>query len=104
MTPNELISFYSLAQSRDAYGTISAARTKIADAYARVRPLSGAERNAADQTEAYADYRFKIHYRGDLSAANVIVWNGVDYNIKFIADNGPKEVYMYIDAERGGAM
>ena len=43
----------------------------------------------------------KIHYRGDLSAANVIVWNGVDYNIKFIADNGPKEVYMYIDAERG---
>jgi SPP1 family predicted phage head-tail adaptor len=104
MTLNEIISLYSLTQVKDAYGTLVTTRTLIAQAYAKVRPLSGAERNASDQTEAYANYRFFIHYRSDLSEADVIVWNSTDYNVKFIADNGPKEAYLYIDAERGGAM
>ena len=103
MTLNEIIGFYSKATTQDTYGTISQVRTKIADAYARVRPMSGAERNAGDQTEAAANYRFTVLHRTDLAEANIITWNGADYNIKFIADNGPKERYMYIDAERGGA-
>lgn len=104
MTLNERISFYTLTQVQDEYGTLATTRTLIADAYAKVRPMSGAERNASDQTEEYADYRFFIHYRGDIDAADVIVWSGIDYNIKYRADAGPKETYMYIDAERGGAM
>ena len=103
MTLNELISFYRLSQTKDEYGTLVTTRVLVAQAYASVRPMSGSERNRSDQTEAFADYRFYVHYRAGLSAANLIVWNGTDYNIKFIADNGPKEVYLYIDAERGGA-
>jgi SPP1 family predicted phage head-tail adaptor len=103
MTLNELVSFYRLSQTQDAYGTLVTTRVLIAQAYAKVRPMSGGERNRSDQTEAFADYRFYIHYRSDIGAANLIVWNGTDYNIKFIADVGPKEAYMYIDAERGGA-
>ena len=104
MTLNELISLYTKSQTQNEYGTLVTTRVLIAQAYAKVRPLSGNERNAGDQTEDYANYRFHIHYRSDISPANLIVWNGVDYNIKFIADNGPKEAYLYIDAERGGAM
>lgn len=104
MTLNEIIYLYSLAQVQDAVGTLTTTRTLIAKAYAKVRPMSGSERNRSDQTEEYADYRFYIHYRSDIDAADLIVWNSTDFNIKFIADNGPKEPYLYIDAERGGAM
>jgi len=104
MTLNEFIGIYSKSQTADSYGTLSNTRTLIAEVYAKTRPMSGNERNRSDQTEGYADYRFYIHQRSDLAEANIIVWNSVDYNIKFIADNGPLEPYMYIDAERGGAM
>jgi len=100
---NESISIYRKSQTRAANGTLQTTRVLIATVYAKTRPMSGNERNRSDQTEDYADYRFYIHQRSDLAAANIIVWNSVDYNIKFIADNGAKEPYMYIDAERGGA-
>jgi len=100
---NESISLYSKTQSRAANGTLTTTRTLVATVYAKTRPMSGNERSRSDQSEGYADYRFYIHQRSDLSEANIIVWNSTDYNIKFIADNGPKEPYMYIDAERGGA-
>lgn len=103
MTLTEFISFYRKSQTRAANGTLETTRVKIADAYAKTRPKSGAERSQSDQTEASADYRFFVHQRSDLTEADIIVWNGVDYNIAFIADNGPKEPYMYIDAKRGVA-
>ena len=103
MTLNELVTFYRKGTTQNAYGTITSTRTKVADAYARVRPMSGSERNAGDQTEGHADYRFTVLQRSDLGEADILVWRGTDYNIKFLADNGPKERYMYVDAQRGGA-
>jgi head-tail adaptor len=102
MTLNELITFYSKGTTQDEYGTIVDTRTKIADAYSLVRPISGSERNQGDQTAGVANYRFHVLRRSDLATANVIVWNGVDYNIRFIADV-PKSRYTFIDAERGVA-
>lgn len=104
MTLNELIAVYRKGTTPDDMGTIDDSRTLVAEMYAKVRPMSGSERNKGEQPEDYANYRFTIHQRSDLIPADVIVWNGTDYNIKFIADNGPKEPFMYIDAERGGAM
>lgn len=104
MTLNEYIAVYRKSDTQDAYGTISATRTLVAEMYAKVRPLSGSERNRTDQREDYADYRFFVHHRTDLAADDILVWGGVDYNITFIAENGPKEPYMYMDARRGGGM
>ncbi len=104
MNLNEFVSFYSKSQVKAANGTLVTTRVKIADAYARTRPLSGRERSQSEQTESHADYRFYIHQRDDISGASVLVWNNVDYNIRFVANNGPKEPYMYIDAERGVAV
>lgn len=103
MTLNEYIGIYSQAETADAYGTLSGTRTLIANCYAQVKPMSGSERNRQDSREAYADYRFWIHNRSDLGEADVIVWDGVDYNIRFIG-RLPKDVYIYIDAQKGGAM
>ena len=105
MTLNELVSIYTLAtQTQDQYGTLTSVRTLVTQAYAKVRPLSGRERDQSDQTEESAMYRFWIHQRSDLDGAHILVWNGTDYNISVIADNGPKEAYMYLDAVRGVAV
>lgn len=103
MTLNEFVSFYRKSQTRAANGTLTTTRVKIDDEYAKTYPRQGMERNRSEQTEGGAMYRFWIHQRSDLAEANIIVWNGVDYNIRFIADNGTQEPYMYIDAERGVA-
>lgn len=102
MTLNEYIAIYSKGTTADEYGAIAGTRTLITYAYAKVRPLSGAERERAQVREGMANYRFHIHQRSDLTEADVIVWDGVDYDIAFIANNGPKEPFMYIDASRGG--
>jgi len=104
MNLNEHITYYRKTQVKDEYGTLTTTRTLIAKAKAKVRPLSGIERDRSDQTEASANYRFNVHQRSDLLHDDIIVWMGTDYNIRFIADNGPKERYMYIDAERGVAI
>ena len=102
MNMNEVVTFYSKGTTQDEYGTIQDARTKIATVFARVRPLSGTERDAGDQTEGNANYRFNVLQRTDLTEADVIVWRDADYNIRFIADTS-YDRYMYIDAERGVA-
>ena len=101
---NERIAVYRKAQTQDEYGTLSQTRTLIAKLQANVKVMSGSERAMSDQTEAHATHRFHVHYRSDLRADDIIVWNSNDFNIKFIADNGPKDRYMYIDAQRGVAV
>jgi len=104
MTLNEIIYVYRKVQVKDEYGTLTTTQDLFKKVYAKVRPLSGMERNRSDQTEAAANYRFWIHQRSDLLPDDIIQWNSVQYNIRFIADNGPKEAYMYIDAQRGVAV
>ena len=104
MTLNEIIYIYRKTQVQDEYGTLTTTRTLVKKVYAFVRPLSGLERNRSDQTEAAANYRFHILRRNDLIADDIIVWQSTDYNIRFIGDGGPRERYMYIDAERGVAV
>ena len=104
MTLNEQIKFYSKAEVQDDYGSLSQTRTLVATVFAKVRPMSGSERNRTDQNEQYADFRFTVLQRDDLQEDYILVWRGVDFNIRFIANNGTLDRYMYIDAERGGAM
>lgn len=104
MTLNEQVELYRLTQTQDAAGTLVTTRTLIDKAMIKIRPLSGSERDRSQQNEAFANYRFVMHYRSDLQENDVIVWNSTDYNIKIIYDMGPKEFYLRVDAERGGAM
>lgn len=103
MTLNEQISIYRKSQVKQSDGRLVTTRVLVATEFAKTYPRNGGERNQADQTQATLAYRFWIHQRSDLLESDVIVWRGVDYNIRAIADNGTLEPYMYIDAERGVA-
>ncbi len=68
--------------------------------FAGVRPLSGAERAHSASVAAQAHYRFTIRTR-EVANDAVIVWESVEYNVRFVANAGKREQYLRIDAERG---
>jgi SPP1 family predicted phage head-tail adaptor len=63
----------------------------IASVWASRAILSGNETFESDQTAALALYRFRMYYRSDLDATCRIVYEGRNYNIKFIAEIGRRE-------------
>jgi SPP1 family predicted phage head-tail adaptor len=74
----------------------------VSEEWAKAEPLSGAERPEADRPEAQARYMFVIRHRSDLLDTDRIVFNGQNYDIDFIQDEGPRPTYLEINAFRGG--
>lgn len=104
MTLDQIITIKRKEQTQNERGALVTTLTQVAQAYAKVRPLRGVERDQGTQVEAPANYRFHIHYRSDLLDDDVIEWQGREYNIRFIADEGPGAIYLMIEAERGVAV
>jgi SPP1 family predicted phage head-tail adaptor len=104
LTLDKLVTFYRKQQTRQASGELLTTKKKIGRAFARVMPVRGSERNASDQTEATANYIFWVAYRTDLIEDDVIEWQGVEYNIRFIEDSGQGSIYLALTAERGVAV
>jgi SPP1 family predicted phage head-tail adaptor len=88
----------------DGYGGAALTWSLLAEVWALARPLSGRERAEAATIEAPAMYRFTIRRRADLTEGMRVVWNGQAFNVRFIADGGPRDLYMTLDAERGVAI
>ncbi|MEM1142730.1 MAG: head-tail adaptor protein [Pseudomonadota bacterium] len=99
-----LVRFERKAEEQQPDGTLSAIRKLLFEAYATVLPIRGRERDQSSQTEAVGEYRFTIRRKTGLTENDVIVWNGCEYNIRFIGDHGPQSMYMPIYAERGVAV
>jgi len=74
------------------------------EVWAKVWPVSGRERVEGQQIESPTMYRFRIRNRSDLTTAMRVVWRGRAHNIRFIADPGPRALYLDIDAEAGVAI
>lgn len=90
----------------DGYGGSTVTEADVLSAWAMVRPLSGRERDMADQTESPRNYRFTIRRSSDsagILASDTIVWRSKQFNIRFISDAGPMPQFMEIDAEQGVA-
>jgi len=90
VTLNEVVRFYRKRQTQAADGSLNKTRDLVCKVYAMVRPMSGSERAKSDGTEAFGDYRFHVHRRADIAEADILVWDGTDYNIHFIGDAGNK--------------
>lgn len=103
MNLDHVIVIYKKTYAPDDTGDLNTVLDKVAKVAAKVRPLSGSERNHADQVEDTAKYRFTVHQSSNYKAADVIIWRGESYNISFVSDNSGRERYMYIDAVRGVA-
>jgi SPP1 family predicted phage head-tail adaptor len=98
----ETITLRRYTEAIDAYGTIARTATTIASGvFAHVRPLSGRERDRGQQTEARANYLVVIRYRTDLTEKDFVVWQGVEYGIRFIMDRGSRSTFLELECERG---
>lgn len=74
--------------------------------WCEVKPLSGRERDMAQQTEAPRNYRLTVPRDSGtaaLTAADRAVWRSKTMQIRFIADAGPSPLEMTIDCEDGVA-
>lgn len=90
----------------DGMGGGSINRTVQNTFWAAVAPLSGRERDMAAQTESPRNYRFimrRTSQTAAIKASDILTWRDKKFNIRFIADAGPRPLYISIDAEEGVA-
>lgn len=98
----EVVTLRRYTETINSYGTVTRAATTIQDGvFAHVRPLSGRERDRGSQTEARANYLVVIRYRSDLTEKDFVVWQGVEYGIRFIMDRGSRSAFLELECERG---
>lgn len=87
----------------DGMGGVTLTLSDVATVAAKVIAMSGNEREDFDALQAEHKYRFVIRWRSDILKNDRIVWRGVEFNIRSIADFGPRTMYLEMDAERGVA-
>lgn len=100
-TLDQQITIQQETRVADSYGGAASTWGTLATVWANVRPLSA--RRATDNAalEEPATYRFTVRRRADVTDTMRISWNSQTYNIRFVADPGPRALYMTLDAERG---
>lgn len=74
-----------------------------ATVWAAVRALAGNEQFSEDRTTATAKVLFTIRNRDDVTEKDRIVFEGLAYNIRTVMKDGPRKMYLKIEAERGVA-
>lgn len=98
---DERVSLQRLTPKRDGAGGATETWAEYAEVWAKVRPMTGRERENAARTEALSDYVVKIRYRADVRAADRIVWRDRELNVRFMKDRGPRELYLELEAQMG---
>lgn len=103
---NERITIQRETLADDGQGGATRTLATVAAVWAKVAPLSGRERDMANQTESPRNYRFTIRRTSETAgvlAKDLILWRGKTMNIRFIGLNSPQELFLQIDAEDGVA-
>lgn len=75
--------------------------------WACVEPISGRERDMANQTESPRDYRFIVRRTSEsaaILAKDKITWRGKAFNVRYIAIPDLRSQFLRIDAEEGVAV
>ena len=72
--------------------------------FAKVQPKSGTEKMGADRVEATAGYWFGIRARRDILESDRFVWRDRAYNIRFVPEKGPRDLFMVIECDLGVAV
>lgn len=89
----------------DSFGGQTETLTDVLSAWADVDANSGREAQRFERLDAEASYLFTIRKQAgkDVRDADIIVWNGVEYNIRFRAELGGRQMYLQMTADRGVA-
>lgn len=101
---DERVTFKRYTQVSDGGGGFTNTWTNYHACAAKVKALSGSERDVAAQTQAPRNYRLWVRRCSEtagLTEADIVVWRGKAMQIRFIRDDGPRPLYMEIEAEAG---
>jgi len=98
---DQRITFSQLVVSDDGAGGKTKSWQSIASVWAATRFSGGKEMLSETRDNATATVDFTIRMRQDIYEADKITWNGVDWNIRTIAFENGRNLYLKITAERG---
>jgi len=99
---DQRVSFLRETKVDDGMGGSTVTWPAIATVWAKVRPMSGTEREHSDRLNAQANYLIVIRYRSDITEQDVAEWNGTRFNIRFAKDE-PRSTFLSFEAEKGVA-
>jgi len=97
---DQRVKFLREVKTPDGMGGAEASWQEIAEVWAKVRPMSGRQREHADRLNAESNYVFVIRYRSDITENDVAEWKGTRFNLRFAKDR-PRSRFLEIEAEKG---
>lgn len=103
---DQQITLQRLARTADGYGGFTDAWADYpwnARVWAHVRAKAGRESMDEGRMTAQFTVLFTIYNRTDIDPRDRIVWQGVNYNIRGLRQEGGRRLMLVIEAERGVA-
>jgi len=100
---DQQVQFLRESKTGDSMGGNISQFTPIATVWAKVRPMSGAEREHSDRENAQANYLIVIRHRDDIDESCVAAWKGTMFNIRFARDQ-PRSRFLALETEKGVAL
>jgi SPP1 family predicted phage head-tail adaptor len=100
---DQRVKFLRETKVDDGMGGNTITWSEFAEVWAKIRPMSGTEREHSDRLNAQASYLIVIRYRDDITENDVAEWKGQRFNIRFSKDE-PRSTFLAIEAERGVAV
>jgi SPP1 family predicted phage head-tail adaptor len=91
-----------LSHTPDGMGGNTVTWAEIDTVWAKVRPMTGTEREHSDRLNDVSNYLVVIRQRSDLTEADKVQWRGFDYNIRFIKTS-PRSRFLELECEKGVA-
>lgn len=99
---DQLVTIKRRVRTPDGGGGFTSSLNTVGTEWARVRPMSGNERLAADKIEAPANYAVIMRTRSDLLESDILEWGSERLNIRFIAYEA-REPFMKVECQKGVA-
>lgn len=100
---DQRVTFRKEVQTDDGMGGHSTTWEDVATVWAKVRPMSGGEREHSDRENVRANYLIVIRPRDDIDESCIAVWEGTEFNIRFVKYR-PRSRFLELEAEKGVAI
>lgn len=97
----ERIELQRKTRVRDGAGGATGDFSTYDTVWARVRPVRGGEKVAAQRQEGKALYEIVIRNRTDVRDEDRILWSARTMNIRFVPPTSAREQFLAIEAELG---
>lgn len=100
---DQRVTFRRESKTADGMGGSVTTWADIATVWAKVRPMTGNEREHSDRLNATANYLIVIRAREDIDERCIAVHSGTKYNIRFVKRE-PRSRFLALECERGVAL